>query len=58
MIVYLAAMKNDCVSLLVESSITQKNLDNLINKFKPTYIFFSIKNKQPYNFKKIVNFKK
>ncbi len=58
MIVYLAAMKNDCVSLLVESSITQKNLDNLINKFKPTYIFCSIKNKQPYNFKKIVNFKK
>ena len=58
MIVYLAAMTHDCASLLVESSITQKNLNILINKFKPTYIFCSIKNKQPYNFKKIVNFKK
>ncbi len=58
MIVYLAAMTHNCVSLLVESSINQKNLDILINKFRPTYIFCNTKNKQPNNFKKIVNFKK
>ena len=50
---YLSSLKNKCVLVLLEKNITEFNLNSLIQKYEPKYIFKNKKNKIKYkNFTK------
>ena len=47
---YLSSIKKKCALVLLEKNITGVNLNNLISKYQPRYIFTNKKNN--YNFSK------
>ncbi len=50
---YLSSIKKNCALVLLEKNITNINLNNLISKYQPRYIFINKKNNYNLNkFKK------
>jgi long-chain acyl-CoA synthetase len=56
-IVYLTSLKHNCVCLLLENDIIDKNLNILIKKYKPNYIFTD-RVKKIVDYKEFIKFKK